>query len=235
MGGMADASRQTSNRRTAFRLPTALDVRVQVEGTPKGTEIWPLLDGGTGRVLATVSEDISAGGLRFRAPTPLARRTPVTLAFALDETPVVVEAEVAHVEADDFGAGIGTAFTSIDALLTSRLVRYITARERIRLPIVPIMYTLQCHVGGTNSEFDGATEACSPTFVRLLLSRSVRPGDHLTIVVNVGRTEMRLAGRAVSCRPADQLWRTEVELVELAEPIAAPWRDLVVRLRDASR
>ena len=40
---------------------------------------------------------------------------------------------------------------------------------------------------------------------------------------------------SVSCRPADQLWRTEVELGDLDGTIASQWRDIVVRLRDSSR
>jgi hypothetical protein len=97
------------------------------------------------------------------------------------------------------------------------------------------MYSINCHLERERVELDGATEECSPSFMRLLLSGAVRPGEHLAIVVNVGRTEMRLAGRVVSCRRADQLWRTEVELVDLAGVIASQWRDVVVRLRDSSR
>ena len=97
------------------------------------------------------------------------------------------------------------------------------------------MYSINCHIAREHVELDGATEECSPSFMRLLLSRSVEPGEQLAIVVNVGRTEMRLAGRVVSCRPADQLWRTEVELCDLDGPIGTQWRDVVVRLRDSSR
>jgi PilZ domain len=234
MVGSGDGPLQSSNRRTAFRLPTAFDVRVRSDGTAKGTEDWPRVDRGAARVLTTVTEDVSAGGLRFRAPARLPRGTPLTVSFALDDVPVEAEGAVAHVSADDFGAGIGVTFVGIDGATTSRLVRFITARERERLPTVPIMYSINCHVDRERAELDGATEECSPRFMRLLLSRAVQPGEHLAIVVNVGRTEMRLAGRAVSCRPADQLWRTEVELGDLG-PVASQWRDVVVRLRDSSR
>lgn len=234
MGGSGDGPLQSSNRRTAFRLPTAFDVRVRSDGTPKGTEDWPRAERGAARVLSTVTEDVSAGGLRFRAPALLPRGTPLTVSFALDDTPVEAEGAVAHVSADDFGAGIGVTFVGVDGATTSRLVRFITARERLRLPTVPIMYSINCHVDRERAELDGATEECSPSFMRLLLSRAVQPGEHLAIVVYVGRTEMRLAGRVVSCRPADQLWRTEVELGDLGT-IGAQWRDLVVRLRDSSR
>jgi hypothetical protein len=229
-----DGPRQSSNRRTAFRLPTVFDVKVRSDGAPKGTEDWTRL-GGAERVLDTVSEDISAGGLRFRAPTVLARGTPLAVSFALDETAVELEGFVAHVGADEFGAGIGVSFIGIDGATTSRLVRYITARERLRLPTVSIMYSTMCHIDRDRTELDGATEECSPGFLRLLLSRSVPPGERVALVVNIGRTEMRLRGRAVSCRRADQLWRTEVELEDVADTVGSQWRELVIRVRDASR
>ncbi len=235
MGGSGDGPLPSSNRRTAFRLSTAFDVRVRSDGSPRGTEEWTKADRGAARVLATVTEDVSAGGLRFRAPALLPRGTPLLVSFALDDTAIEAESEVAHVSADEFGAGIGVSFVGVDGATTSRLVRFITARERLRLPTVPIMYSINCHVDRERVELDGATEECSPSFMRLLLSRAVRPGERLAIVVNVGRTEMRLAGRAVSCRPADQLWRTEVELGDLEGTIASQWRDTVVRLRDSSR
>ena len=235
MGGNGDGPLQSSNRRTAFRLPTAFDVRVRSNGSAKGTDAWTRADRGAARVLATVTEDVSAGGLRFRAPEVVPRGTPLTVSFALDDAPVEAEGEVAHVSSDDFGAGIGVSFAGIDGATTSRLVRFITARERLRLPTVSIMYSINCHVDRERVELDGATEECSPSFMRLLLSRGVPPGEHLATVVNVGRTEMRLPGRVVSCRRADQLWRTEVELVDLVGVIADQWRDTVIRLRDSSR
>jgi hypothetical protein len=97
------------------------------------------------------------------------------------------------------------------------------------------MYSAHCHVDRGKQVLDGATEACSPSFIRLLLSRSVEPGEVLSVIVNVGRTEMRLGGRAVTCRRADQMWRTEVELADLNGTVAEQWRDLVVRLRDSNR
>jgi hypothetical protein len=228
-----DGLRHSANRRTAFRLPTVFDVKVRSAGSPKGTEDWPRRRGE--RVLDTVSEDVSAGGVRFRAPAVLARGTPLAVSFALDETALELEGFVAHVGADEFGAGIGVSFTGIDGATTSRLVRYIASRERLRLPTVPIMYSIACHVDRDRAELDGATEECSPSFLRLLLSRSVPPGERVVLIVNVGRTEMRLRGRAVSCRRADQLWRTEVELEDLADTVGSQWRELVLRVRDASR
>jgi len=229
------AAGRASNRRTAFRLPTVFEVQVRSAGAPLGTEDWVRVESGAARMLATVSEDVSAGGLRFRAPAVLARGTPLALSFSLDETPVDVAGEVAHVGSDEFGAGIGVTFSGVDGATTSRLVRFITGRERLRLPTVPIMYSINCSLDRGRVELDGATEECSPSFVRLLLSRAVRPGEHLDIVVNVGRSEMRLRGRVVSCRRADQLWRTEVELLDLTDSVGAQWRDLVVRIRDAAR
>jgi hypothetical protein len=223
------------NRRTAFRLPTVFAVSVRSDGAQTGTEDWEHVADGAARLLETVSEDISAGGLRFRAPAVLPRGTPLHVSFALNETPVNAEGFVAHVGPDEFGAGIGVSFIGVDGATTSRLVRFITARERMRLPTVPIMYSINCQVGRDRVELDGATEECSPSFVRLLLSRSVPPGEHLALVVNVGRTEMRLRGRVVSCRPADQLWRTEVELADITGNTAEQWRDLVIRIRDSSR
>ena len=137
--------------------------------------------------------------------------------------------------ADEFGAGIGVSFTDIDGAMTSRLVRFITSRERLRLPTVSIMYSLRCQIERESAEFEGATEECSPTFVRVLLANPVPPGKAIGVVVNVGRTEMKLGGRVVSCRRADQLWRTEVELRERSGPVVEQWRDVVVRLRDAAR
>lgn len=231
----SDGPRQSSNRRTAFRLATTIEVRVRIEGSPRGTDTWKRADGGRARELTTVTEDVSAGGLRFRAPAVVQRGAPVTVAFALDGTPVEAAGAVAHVEADEFGAGVGVQFSGVDGATTSRLVRFITTRERLRLPTVSIMYSAQCHVDQGSRVLDGATEVCSPTFIRLLLSRSVPPGENLAVVVNVGRAEMRLGGRAVTCRRADQMWRTEVELGDLDGTVAAQWRDLVVRLRDSAR
>ncbi len=233
VGGADQDTRQSSNRRTAFRLPTAFDVSVRSSGTPRGTEDWKRAPGG--RVLATVTEDVAAGGLRFRAPVVVPRGTPLTVSFSLDDVAIEAEGEVAHVSTDPFGAGIGVSFTGVDGATTSRLVRFITARERARLPTVPIMYSLNCHVDRESVELDGATEECSPSFLRLLLSRSVDPGKHVTVVLNVGRSELKLGGRVVSCRRADQLWRTEVELDDLTSPAASPWRDLILRIRDETR
>jgi hypothetical protein len=235
-----DDIRQSSNRRTAFRLPTAFDVRVHCAGAPKGTEGWQRADRGAARVLTTVTEDISAGGIRFRAPAVLSSGTVVTVSFALDDVPIEAEGVVAHVSSDEFGAGIGISFTGVDGATTSRLVRFITSRERLRLPTVAIMYSIACvpdrpPTGKEHAELEGATEECSPAFVRVLVSRAVEPGSHLVVAVNIGRTEMRLSGRVVSCRRADQLWRTEVELDDLGGTPATQWRDVVVRIRDASR
>ncbi len=233
MGGSADKAVQASNRRTAFRLPTALAVRVRCAEAIAGMDGWTR-EGGA-RVLESVTEDVSAGGLRFRAPAVLARGTPLSVAFALDETRAEAHGEVAHVSADEFGAGIGISFTDLGVATTSRLVRFITARERLRLPTVPIMYPINGHAGRDQVELDGATEECSPSYVRVLLSHAVRPGEHVVMVVNVGRSEMRLTGRVVTCRRADQLWRAEVELGDLAGTVSLQWRELVVRIRDAAR
>ncbi len=97
------------------------------------------------------------------------------------------------------------------------------------------MYSVKCQVDRDHAVLDGATEECSPAFVRLLLSDSIEPGERVALVVNVGGSDMRLAGRVVSCRRAEQLWRTEVELGDVAGTVAQPWRELVVRLRESSR
>ena len=235
MEDRADAVRPASNRRTAFRLSTAFDVRVRSEGTPKGTEQWKRVERGGGHVLATVTEDVSAGGIRFRAPAVVPRGTPLSVSFMLDDTAVEATGVVAHVSADEFGAGVGVCFDGVDGATTARLVRFITTRERLRLPTVPIMYSINCHVDRETHELDGATEECSPHFLRILLSSAVEPGRQMVVAVNIGRSEMKLPGRVVSCRKADQLWRTEVELGDLLGPIAEQWRDIVVRIRDAAR
>ena len=215
-----DPARPSSNRRTAFRLPTALPVVVRCAGA---------------ETLATMTEDLSAGGLCFRAPNAFAHGTAVELSFTIDGTRVSVEGTVAHVSADRFGAAVGVSFTNADGATTSQLARFITARERARLPAEPIMYSLHCHVEREKIEVEGATEECSPSFLRLLLAGPVKPGERVAVVVNLGRTKMKLIGHVVTCVPADQMWRTEVELADLGELIAQPWRDLVGRLRDARR
>jgi hypothetical protein len=227
------AATAPDNRRRAFRLATRFVVRVSVAKGERGARDWPLDEDGDRRVLDTFSEDISVGGLRFRAPKVLGPGTPVEVVFDLDGHHIELAAKVAHAAADDFGAGIGVEFTNVErSSAGAQISRFLFARERRRLPRVQVMYAVQCHTASADRESSGATEECSPSFVRVLLEDAIEPGRPVTVTLAIEPPPIKLAGRVVACTRASQMWRTSVEL---DEPVPERWTNLVLDRRSGLR
>jgi len=219
--------------RKAFRLDTALPLRVRVGKGVRGSGEWPLTEDGEWRVLDTRTEDLSVGGLRFRAPRVLTRGEPVAVEFELGDHLIELEARVAHAKADQFGAGIGIEFTNAERNVASALIsRFLFALERERIPRVLVMYAVRCTSTNSDQELRGASEECSRSFVQLLLEKPVEPGRAVTLVMAIERASIRLFGHVVKCRQALNMWRLSVEL---DEPVHKRWADLVVERKSGLR
>ena len=221
------------SQRRAFRIDTALPVRIRVAPDAFGASTWPPSDDGDARVLDTFTEDVSVLGMRFRAPATLAPGEPLAVAFELDDQPFELAAEVACADADQFGAGVGIEFVNAERnVAISLLSRHMFTLERERLPRVLVMYAVRCAIPNASGETKGASEECSPSFVQCLLERSVEPGTNVTLIMAIERATIRLLGRVVKCRQALNMWRLSVEL---DDPIPPRWADLVAERRSGLR
>src|SRR5438552_1097626 len=99
----ADGTSPFGNRRATFRLATALDVQVRSAPDTVGTDAWARDATNGERVLRTVTEDISVGGLRFRAPNTLPAGSDVSISLTLNGARHVVKGSVRRASADPFG------------------------------------------------------------------------------------------------------------------------------------
>ena len=218
------------NRRAAFRLPVALDVVVEVASGIDGTEAWER--GPEGPCLTTVTEDISIGGLRFRAPEKLERDVSVELGLELEGTRLALIATVARTTVDTFGAGVGVKFTNVEGQLAqSQISRFLSTRERRRLPQVPVMYQVRCSGQGIDGVIDGTTQECSPGFAWLLLTKPTEAGRRVLVKVRIGENELAMRGRTTSSVKITDLWRTGVEF----DDISPRWREVMMERRAGRR
>jgi hypothetical protein len=225
--------RSASNRRSFFRLATALPIRVWTSSA-RGTELWPVELTEGARVLETTTEDISIGGLKFRAPAALESGTLVDVFVPLEGCERHVKARVAHARTDRFGAAIGIEFVMVNGDLATRLARTIAVGQRSRLPTVSVSYAVRCETESAALVY-GSTEECSPSDVTVLLHSPIRPGEAVSLEVTVDRADMILTGVVVSCVQADDLWRTAIELHGMPDLVAKRWRDIVVERRAGMR
>jgi hypothetical protein len=210
-----DAQAPAHNRRSAFRLPVALDIAVQQAGEPP---------------LETVTEDLSVAGLRFRSMRAIELETPLEVTLHVELTRLVVAAVVVRNAPDRFGNAVAVRFTEVEGRpAQSEISRFVFARERRRLPRVSVMYPVHCVDGG--SATDGATEECSPGFAWLLLNRPTEAGSRLAVDVTIDKTRLALRGRAVGSVAVADLWRTGVEF----ETIAPRWNDVVIDRHEGRR
>jgi len=218
------------NRRAAFRLAVPLDVLAQAPPGTRGTQTWKR--GHEGPTIRTVTEDLSVGGLRFRAPERLERGTCVDFELDLDGTRVDVTGTVARTTVDSFGAAVGVQFTNTDAQFAqSRISRFLFARERRRLPQVSVMYAVRFTADGVEGIIEGTTEECSPGFAWLLLNHATEAGRRVLVNVRVDKGELPLKGRTVSSVKTEHLYRTGVEF----DDIVPRWRDVIVERREGRR
>jgi hypothetical protein len=186
-------------------------------------------------VLQTSTEDFSIGGLRFRAPAPLAHGTRIDIAIELPERdPLELDAVVTHVVADDFGASVGAAFVGVNELQSARLARFISGAQRRYLPTVSALFTVKCRTEGS-SFMQGVTRHCAPGYIEMLLPQSVAPGSAVELLVTVDDADVVLRGSMVSCRDDSGLWRAGVEFGEVPPAIASRWREVIIECRDGFR
>jgi hypothetical protein len=225
--------RSASNRRNFFRLATALPVRVWTQ-TARGTEAWPVELTEGARVLETTTEDISIGGLKFRAPSELELGTMLDVFVPLEGRERRMRARVAHARTDRFGAAIGIEFVMVTGEMATRLARTIALGQRSRLPTVAVSYAVTC-VTEDGSLVRGSTEECSPNDVRVLVRSPLHPGETVSFDVRVDHAALTLTGVVVSCVPADDVWRTAIDLHGLPDLVAQRWRDIVVDRRAGIR
>jgi c-di-GMP-binding flagellar brake protein YcgR len=227
---LEDRRASADNRRAAFRLPVALDVLAEVSPGTRGTQTWKR--GHEGPCLRTVTEDLSVGGLRFRAPERLERGTGVELELDLDGTRVDLSSTVARTTVDSFGAAVGVQFTdAAGRSAQSSISRFLFTRERRRLPRVSVMYAVKFTADGTEGIIEGTTEECSPGFAWLLLTHAAEVGRRALVNVRVDKGELALSGRTVGSVKTEHLWRTGVEFDE----IVPRWRDVIIERREGRR
>jgi c-di-GMP-binding flagellar brake protein YcgR len=225
-----NARASAQNRRAAFRLPLALDVHVQVCPGTRGSQTWE--SGRQGPCLKTVTEDLSVGGLRFRAPERLERDTLLELELALEGTRLALTGTVAQTTVDSFGARVGVKFTNVVGQpAQSQISRFLFERERRRLPRVSVMYSVRCSVDGTEGIVDGTTQECSPGFAWLLLTKPTEAGRRVLVKVRIDKKELAMRGRTVSSVKIEDLWRTGVEF----DDIVPRWREVIIERRDGRR
>ena len=220
------------NRRAAFRLPVALDVLAMVPPGTRGATTWKREH--EGPCLRTVTEDLSVGGLRFRAPERLERGTSVELELDLEGKRVDLVATVARTTVDSFGAAVGVQFADGGPerqVAQSLISRFLFTRERRRLPQVPVMYAVRFTADGIEGIIDGTTEECSPGFAWLLLNHATEAGRRALVNVRVDAVELALHGRTVSSVKTEHLWRTGVEF----DDILPRWRDVIIERREGRR
>jgi hypothetical protein len=235
----AHASIKTSpdsvcNRRTFFRLPTAVAISVRNRNADI-TKQWSLDLERESYVLSTSTEDFSIGGLRFRAPVPLAQGTRVDIAVELpDREPLELDAVVTHVVTDDFGASIGAAFVGVNELQSARLARFISGAQRRYLPTVSALFTVKCRTEGA-SFMQGVTRHCAPGYIEMLLPESIAPASAVELLVTVDHADVVLRGNVVSSREDCGLWRAGVEFDEIPPAIATRWREVIFECRDGFR
>jgi hypothetical protein len=224
-----DARASARNRRAAFRLPIALDVVVRTSSGTAGTERWDSTRGGV--ELRTVTEDLSAGGLKFRAPARLPTAKPLELLLDIEAKPLPLTGNVAYARPDDMGVGVGVQFTNVERNpAQGQLTRFLFARERRRLPQVSLMYPVVCRET-ESGQCQGTTEVCSPGFAWLILEGKVAIGARAKLSVEVGGTEIGLTGRAVACARTGNAWRVGMEF----DDIVPTWRDLIIERREGRR
>jgi hypothetical protein len=218
------------SQRAAFRLATVVNVHLRAHAETQGTEEWrPNRDGE--RTIDTFADDISVGGMRLRLPEILPKGSTVSISMFIDGTELELAATVAHGDADSFGAYAGVSFVRIDNAKSSFLSRYITAEQRRRLPLVPAIYPVRCTFGEGEGVKLGTTEHCSPGFNVLLLHSAAELGRRVSTLVTIDKTEITLTGRIVSSEQTSDLWRTAVELHDLAPAVASRWREILLERR----
>ena len=225
-----DALALARNRRAAFRLPVALDLVATVPAGTRCGDGWK--SGRDGLRLHTVTEDLSVGGLRFRAPQRLERDTDVEIEMNLEGVRLDIDAVVVQTTVDAFGAGIGVRFTASEGHPgPGQISRFLFARERRRLPQVSVMYAVRCSADGSEGLVEGTTAECSPGFAWLLLARPTEAGRRVMVNVRVDKQELAMRGRVVSSVQVDHLWRTGVEF----DDVLPRWRDVILERRDGRR
>jgi hypothetical protein len=232
--GSHDKTRPESlcNRRAYFRIPTVMAVTVLTSSDAANE--WAIdIDRGM-RVLETITEDVSIGGLRFRAPNPLPSGSNIEIELPLDSGLLLLDAVVTHVASDEFGANIGAAFVSVGEVHLARLARFISGAQRSYLPTVSAAFNVRCRVEGSTSTY-GVTRQCAPGYVETVLADACTPGSTMEVLAYVDEVPVVLRGRVVSCRPRDGLWRTGIELGDLPPAVASRWRDIVIDCRDGLR
>jgi hypothetical protein len=217
-----------------FRLPTSVAITVRNRNADI-TNQWSVDLERETYVLNTSTEDFSIGGLRFRAPAPLAQGTRIDISIELPERePLELDAIVTHVFADDFGASVGAAFVGVDELQSARLARFISGAQRRYLPTVSALFTVKCRIEGS-SFMQGVTRQCAPGYIEMLLPQAVAPGTPVELLVTVDQADVVLRGSMVSCRDDCGLWRAGVEFADVPPAIASRWREVLIECRDGFR
>ena len=93
------------------------------------------------------------------------------------------------------------------------------------------MYSATCAVAGELEELEGATQECTPGFVRLLLRQPVAPTKLVALTISTAGTAIRLDGHVVASNRVGDMWSAGVRLDATEETVAAAWTDLVKHLR----
>jgi hypothetical protein len=228
-----NASGQGVNRRAAFRIEMTCPVFVFADSTSPGTEDWTRNRLSGGLCLATVTEDVSMGGVRLRLPAPLEAGTRLGLTIDVAGNGAEAVGEVMHSRTDEFSAFAGVAFTMIDPQTRARLTRLIAAEERRRLPNVRVMYPATCLVGGEGEAWECSTQECTPAFIRILIRRPIAPTKDVSVTIEKTGSRTRLDGHVVTCQPVRDLWSVGIQLDATDALIAASWTDVLTHERAA--
>ena len=228
-----DTSGRGANRRAAFRIEMTCSVFVFADSSAPGTETWTRNRLTGGFCLATVTEDVSMGGVRLRLPAPLEAGTRLGLTIDVAGNGAEAIGEVMHSRSDEFSAFAGVAFTMIDPQTRAQLTRLIAAEERRRLPNVQVMYPATCIVGGESEAWECSTQECTPAFIRVLIRRPIVPTKDVSVTIEKTGARIRLDGHVVTCQPVRDLWSIGIQLDSTDALIAASWTDLLTHQRAA--
>jgi c-di-GMP-binding flagellar brake protein YcgR len=219
-----------TQQRKSFRVQVLLPVEVHVADVDD-TSTWRRAHNQR-RILATTTQDLSFGGLRFSAAEALAPGTPLTCVLHVNGQVLAIPARVTHC-GGNHGMHVGVQFRDLPHGAEHLLRQVIATHQRRSLPRIEMSLRVRCYAHGVDTR--GITVNCSPGGLTLALDDPIPVGTTVECRVTHRGLDIALPGKVVSCSDADQPdgdWRLSIQLDELPPIIGGTtWRDLILELR----